>query len=238
MTGFASWRWERWLGSDLPPRDDEALRETTVAVLDTGVAIAHPALRDAHLVAAKSFVGEDPCQDPLGHGSACAGVLVASAGRGGPEGIVRGARLLFGQTIGASGEGSPEALCAGLWWALEEGASVIALPLGMLRPEPTLDAAVRALNARGVTLVAAAGNPYAGQVGPMYPAACEGVLCVGARAYTELYAAWVRRPDVVVPAHDVPVVDVAASWKLMGGTSAATMIAAGIIIRTMSVRAR
>lgn len=231
MTDFASWRWEDALGLSLPARDDEAIRRGTVAVLDTGLSTAHPALRGARVTAARSFVDEDPLDDRAAHGSACAGALVADGGHGGPEGLLAGARLLVGQVISSAEEGSVASLCAGLRWAMDLGASVIALPSGLLYPDDALDAVVAELVARGVVLVAAAGNPYAGQRGPMFPAACEGVLCAGAQAYAEQYATWSRRPDLVLPAHDIPVVDGDARWKLIGGTSIATMIAAGVLCR-------
>lgn len=65
----------------------------------------------------------------------------------------------------------------------------------------------------------------------MYPAAYEGVRCVGACAYASAYATWTRRPDIIVPTHDIPVVDLPSSWKLVNGTSVATMIAAGVVER-------
>lgn len=232
MTDFASWRWEDLLGSILPARDDEAIRRGLVAVLDTGLSTTHPALRSARIVAARSFVHEDPLGERAEHGSACAGVLIAEGGHGGPAGLLVGVGLLVGQVISTAHEGSLDSLCEGLRWAMDLGASVIALPSGMLRPEPALEALSQEVAARGVVLVAAAGNPYAEQQGPMYPGAYEGVICVGAQAYAHQYAVWSRPPDVVVPAHHIPVVDVDARWKLLGGTSIATMIAAGILART------
>lgn len=225
MADFGAWRWADRL--NLTPRAVGATG--LVALLDSGLSRSHPALRCAKISAARSFVGGIPTVDDVGHGSACAGVLVAEAGHGGPEGLLAGAEIVIGQVIGSDGVGTVEVLNEGLRWAGDCGAKVIALPLGFLSPDDALEKTISDLLRRDVVLVAAAGNPYAGQVGPMYPAACPGVVCVGVAAYAPEYASWARPPDMLVPTDGVPVVDVQGGWRLARGTSVAAVIAAGLI---------
>ncbi|MCS6916012.1 MAG: S8 family serine peptidase [Myxococcales bacterium] len=200
-----------------------------VAVLDTGLSLDHPALQGIRLAACRSFVGGDPHQDVTGHGTGCCGILVARPGLGGPAGLSPGIALLFGQIMGKDGRGTVAALCEGLRCAVGADADLIALPSGVLYEEPVLRAAVAEVLAAGVRLLAAAGNPFVGQTGPLYPAAYPGVLCVGAAAYRDLYAAWSRPPDVVVLANRRAVPMPGGTWREVSGTSLAVMIVAGLL---------
>lgn len=143
-----------------------------VAVLDSGVDLAHPDLLDVLVrdtegrVVGRDLVdGDDVPQDAFGHGTMVAGVAAAQAGNGlGIAGVVSGGvRLLPVRVLDEEGRGTTGRVAAGLDWAVEQGATVVNLSLesaglSALRDDATLDQALtRALDA-GVAVVVAAGN--------------------------------------------------------------------------------
>ncbi|HEU5469184.1 MAG TPA: S8 family serine peptidase [Actinophytocola sp.] len=203
-----------------------------LAVLDSGFNAAHPALRGVEVAGSRSFVGGDPLRDPVGHGTECCSIVVARPGHGGPAGVAPGVRLYVGQVIGAGGWGDPPALCAGLRWAAGLDIDVLAIPLGCLSSTPPLWHAIRTACARGVRVVAAVGNPYLGQRGPLYPAAYPGVTAVGAARFEDTYAAWRTPPDVIV--RTVPqVCTPGGGWRPGLDTSHATLHFAGTLCASM-----
>jgi subtilisin family serine protease len=174
--------------------------EVTVAILDTGLELEHPEYRDSLepgrdfvdiLNGAEDFIGdhiqadEEPA-DEVGHGTHVAGIL-AGRGRNMPMGVAPRCRLLpvrvlaamrrDGRTVGA---GLIENINTGVKWAVDRGADVINMSLGVrhtgggLPHEEVIDYCLR----RGVTVVAASGND--GRQELYYPGALPPVIAVGA----------------------------------------------------------
>ncbi|MCG6872479.1 MAG: S8 family serine peptidase [Gammaproteobacteria bacterium] len=101
-----------------------------VAVLDTGIDGKHPAFANLRIVE-RDFSG-DGDGDGNGHGSHCAGTLVGQPVQGRRIGVAPGVdALLVGKVLDRDGAGSTDQIYAGLLWALEEGANVISLSLGL-----------------------------------------------------------------------------------------------------------
>ena len=163
---------------------------TTVAVVDTGVDLAHPDLR-SKLVAGHDFVaGKTDCpagpQDENGHGTHVAGIAAAVTSNGiGVAGVAPDASIMPVRVLDAEGSGAQEDVAAGIRWAADNGAEVINLSLGELpvvgQLEPLnedIEAAVTHAWERGSLVVAAAGN----ETFPLcsYPAFAEHAVCVGA----------------------------------------------------------
>ena len=100
-----------------------------VAVLDTGIDPAHPAFAGATVIQ-RDFTGEGDA-DVDGHGTHCAGTIAGRDVDGFRIGVAPGVtEILAGKVLGQEG-GSTEWILQGMQWALEEGASVISMSLGM-----------------------------------------------------------------------------------------------------------
>src|SRR3546814_127904 len=100
-----------------------------VAVLDTGIESAHPALGDA-IDDIADFTGTGDAGDRDGHGTHCAGIIAAHATGGVPfQGIAPEARLLVGKVLNDEGRGSPRWVADGITWAIRNGADIISLSL-------------------------------------------------------------------------------------------------------------
>jgi subtilisin family serine protease len=163
---------------------------TTVAVVDTGVDLAHPDLR-SKLVAGFDFVaGKRDCpagpQDENGHGTHVAGIAAAVTDNGiGVAGVAPDAQIMPVRVLDEEGSGDLEDVAAGIRWAADHGAEVINLSLGELpvvgQLEPLnedIEAAVTHAWERGSLVVAAAGN----ESFPLcsYPSFADHAVCVAA----------------------------------------------------------
>jgi subtilisin family serine protease len=100
-----------------------------VAVLDTGIDASHEAFRGLR-VTQRDFTGEGDT-DRVGHGTHCAGIIAGRDVHGYRYGVAPGVdELLAGKVVGANG-GSTDALMRAMLWALESGAHVMSMSLGL-----------------------------------------------------------------------------------------------------------
>lgn len=114
------------VGADTSPFDGTGI---VVAVLDTGIDASHPAFAGVQLVQ-EDFTGEGN-GDTHGHGTHCAGTIFGRDVSGMRIGVARGVtKALIGKVIGGSGGSSAE-IASAIQWALENGANVISMSLGI-----------------------------------------------------------------------------------------------------------
>lgn len=103
----------------------------TVAVLDTGIDLAHPAFAGVSLET-EDFTSSGDAGDTDGHGTHCAGTLFGRDVDGMRIGVARGVeRALIGKVLGGDGESGTFAVFNGLTWALSKQAQVISMSLGI-----------------------------------------------------------------------------------------------------------
>jgi subtilisin len=152
-------------------------RGITVAVVDSGIDAAHPAVGVVDRAVALHWDGdaddvaiaEGPHADLFGHGTACAGIIRRVA----PDATLWSVRVL-----GSRLTGKGAVFAAGLRWAITAGAQVINLSLSTRREDyfslfhQIADEAAFA----GVVLVCAANNVQA----PTYPSQFSSVISVAA----------------------------------------------------------
>jgi serine protease len=187
-------------------------RDVTVAVIDTGVACwdKGPFSRGSDLAGTRcergfDFVNNrDEAADDHGHGTHVAGTIAQTTNNGrGAAGLAFCARLMPIKVLTRQGWGTVANVAEGIRFAADEGASVINLSLGGPIKSAILEDAVDHALARGVVVVAAAGNSGR-SVG--YPAAYEGVIAVSATDVSDKIA-WFssRGPEVTIAAPGVAV---------------------------------
>ncbi|MFE6714547.1 type VII secretion-associated serine protease mycosin [Streptomyces sp. NPDC057695] len=234
---------------------EEAWRTTrgegiTVAVLDTGVDAEHPDLAGSVLTG-RDLVGFGASRGDRAwarHGTAMAGII---AGHGhGPDGgdgvlgIAPDARILPVRVILESTDKARDkarktrgtALADGIRWAADHGADVINMSLGddskSAHPDAGEDAAVQYALAKGVSVVASAGN--GGEKGDhiSYPAAYPGVIAVTAVDRYGTHASFSTRrwyATVSAPGVDIAIADPDQRYYEGWGTSAAAAFASGAV---------
>jgi len=196
-----------------------------VAVVDTGVDLEHPDLRERFLrdptgeVVGLDLVAGGAPQDEHGHGTLVAGVIAATADNGvGVAGVAPNARLLPIRVLDEVGSGEGTNVDTAIRWAVDQGAHVVNLSLesvkaggnGTSAPGAPTDA-VRYAWERGVVVVAAAGNSAG--VPTEYPLDSP-VLLVGAVDRDDRiaeFSAGVREDALLAPG-----VDIVSTWCRAG----------------------
>ena len=176
---------------------------TTIAVVDTGVDLNHPDLKDK-LLPGVDLVSDETCtpgaQDLNGHGTHVAGIAAAATNNGiGVAGTAPAASILPVRVLDAAGEGTGEDIGAGIRWAADHGAQVINLSLGNDIPVVDVTGIAPAVDyawSRGAVIVAAAGNSTSPLCG--FPAASAHAICVAATdssGFPSYYSNFPLRPD-------------------------------------------
>jgi prepilin-type N-terminal cleavage/methylation domain-containing protein len=205
------------------PSHAKAGGPVVVAVIDSGVDLAHPELWGQLWVNPGEVPGNGldddgngfiddvfgynfenengDVQDTLGHGTHVAGILAARHDGRGMAGVHPGARLMVLKAANAQGKMTPLALARAIHYAVENGAKVIHMSLGVSPPGELETATVEWARRQGVLLVAASGSE--GQdTARMAPACLPGVLTVGATTRTDERAAlsgWGKELALVAP---------------------------------------
>lgn len=183
-------------------------RNVVVAVLDTGINPSHAALThmfdgdrtNGEVTAFRDYLngqsGVAAAYDDAGHGSHVAGIIAARGSSLSDKLVYAGVNLLGGapdvemvvaKVCGAQ-QCRAEAIPSAVQWAVDQHADVISLSLGGNRSRDIftslqrddLTRAIQAAVARGVVVVASAGNNGAGAQDVSTPADIPEVIAVGA----------------------------------------------------------
>ncbi|MCU6797130.1 S8 family serine peptidase [Paenibacillus sp. WQ 127069] len=167
---------------------EEKRKNIIIAIVDSGVDLNHPDLKDS-LERGANFVNPSlptaNANDDNGHGTHVAGIAAAITNNGiGIAGVAGGVRILPIKVTNAKGTGNSRSIGLGIIEAADRGASVINLSLGGDSIDPYLQDAIQYAQKKGAVVVAASGNESNHATGvhaPVaYPAAYPGVISVGA----------------------------------------------------------
>ena len=202
-------------------------RGVVVAVVDSAIDVNHPDLAGA-FVDQYDAVGRQ--EKPHFHGTGMVGAIAAHHRL---LGIAPQTKILAIQAFSSTTRQTPEAttkqILAGLDWAVRKGARVI--NMSFAGPyDPMLQLAMKNAHAKGVVLIAAAGN-LGPKSPPLYPAADPHVIAVTAIDENDhLFAQAVRGPHVAIaaPGVDVMVPAPEQTYQLTTGTSVAAAHVSGV----------
>lgn len=205
-----------------------------VAVLDTGVTPVSD-LAGA-LVPGFDAIGGGETNDENGHGTAVAALIAGRHDGAGADGVCPTCRIMPLKIAGADGSSPDVAQAAAINWAVEHGATLLSISfVGLESGGPVGDAIAGAV-ARGVTVVAAAGNEAT--TDRRWPAAYDAVLGVGATDETGGVAGFSNRGsnwvDLLAPAC-ANSMNPQQQTVLFCGTSVSTPLAAGSLAQLKSL---
>lgn len=201
-----------------------------VAVLDTGVDVDHPDLKDG-IIATHDFTG-DGVEDVNGHGTHCAGIIGAHLNNVGFVGVAPKAELLIAKVLGNDGSGAFSWIADGVLWAVEQGADIISMSLGGPTSSHRLYQAIHVALAKGVMVICAAGNEgslFQNSIG--YPGRYGGVITVASHDENGNRSGFSSRGgeiDVMAPGSNIWSTYVNGSYAELSGTSMATPFVSGL----------
>ena len=148
-----------------------------VAVVDTGVDLVHPDLVGNLVDGVNLLQPSKKPQDDNGHGTNVAGIIAASFNNDkGIAGIAPNAKIMPIKALEADGTGGEAKLGEGIKYAVDHGAKIVVLSLGLNKYSDYMEGIVQYAEDRNVLLVAAVGNE---STSVKYPAAYPTVLAVG-----------------------------------------------------------
>jgi hypothetical protein len=203
-------------------------RGVKIGLVDGAVAMGQPALAGADLVQKNFAPGASRA---TAHATAVASLIAGK--RGAFRGAAPGATLYVADVYGATPTGgSAEAIVRALAWLAQARAPVINISL-VGPPNILLEAAIKALVARGHLVVAAVGNDGPAAP-PLYPAAYPGVVAVtGVDSRRRILPEAGRGPHVefAAPGSEMAAAGVDGGFVSVRGTSFAAPLAAGLLAR-------
>lgn len=198
----------------------------TVAVIDSGIDAGHPELANS---VADNFDALGSSEGPHVHGTGIAGAIVAHARLMGsaPEARIIAIRAFGGATGGA--QSSSYIILRSLNYAAEHGAQIVNMSFAGPK-DAVIERAIAATAARGLVLIAAAGN--AGEKSPpLYPAANPNVIAVSATdRQDKLFSASNRGNYIALAAPGVDIFLPApdGKYQMTSGTSFSAAYVSGV----------
>jgi hypothetical protein len=198
----------------------------TVAVIDSGIDVNHPELANA---IAASFDALGSKEGPHVHGTGVAGAIVAHARL---MGSAPAARILAIRAFGAASNGAESTsyvILKGLDYAAVHGAEIVNMSFAGPK-DALIERAIAATAAKGIVMVAAAGNAGA-KSPPLYPAANANVIAVSATdAQDRLFTASNRGSYIAIAAPGVDIFLPAPDnkYQMTSGTSFSAAYVSGL----------
>lgn len=203
------WQWNATDQDLVPSWVRAAASSITIAVVDTGADVAAPSIAAKDPVTWNVATGRAAVSDAVGHGTFVASLAAGAADdETGVAGFGGDARLMVVQANRGSSAFSDVDEARAIVWAVDNGARIVNLSIAGASTSPVERAAIRYATARGVLLVAAAGNAARDGNPRIYPAALIGRsgLVVGAatrRGTRASFSSTGRYVDVLAPGVNV-----------------------------------
>ena len=229
--------------------------QVIIAVIDTGIDFDHPDLEGKIISGGFDFVNDDnDAADDNGHGTFVSGLAAAKSNNGvGIAGVSWNSKILPIKAVESDGAGFVSWLTEAVSYAADNGADVISMSLGFsLEPNeeaPALEEALQYAYAKGIVIVASAGNEGSGV---LYPAAYDDYcIAVAATDYSDIRASWSNfGPEVDVAAPGVKLVSLVPTWfpglewgdftippyAFADGTSASAAVVSGFVALIKSAK--
>lgn len=171
------------------------------------------------------FAGKNDPMDDNGHGTEMAGAIAAVGNnKKGIAGVAWKTQIMTLKTFSAAGQGSSDKLAAAVKYAADNGAKIInASWSSKIIEDPVLEAAVDYAYAKGVFVVAAAGN--GNNDASLYsPGNMKNVFAVGAADKKDKktpFSNWGERVDLMAPGVEIRTTKMGNAYSTTNGTSVA-----------------
>jgi subtilisin len=202
----------------------------SVAVIDTGIDSTHPDLAGQVAGGVNIIDPQHPdnWKDDEGHGTHVSGTIAGNGKNGGIAGVAPMAKLYAIKVLDKDGNGNYSDVIAGIEWAMNHGIKIANMSLGADEGSEPLHRAVQAALAKGMTIIAAAGNT-GGPVG--FPGAYPEAIAVGASDSSDHVAPFSSRgPEVayIAPGVEILSLKMGGGYVSLSGTSMASPHISGL----------
>jgi subtilisin len=207
-----------------------------VGIVDTGVDLSHPDLKD-NIKEAHGVLDCKNVVDDNGHGTHVAGTIAALDNDIGVVGVAPKVEIYSVKAFDKNGKSTVSGIVEALNWCLEKEVHVVNMSFGIKNNSITLRRAVKALHKSGIVLVAAAGNA-GGENSVLYPAKYPEVIAVAACGQDERPASFTSsgpEVDITAPGVDILSTYKDGQYKLMSGTSMAAPHVSGAAALLLSI---
>lgn len=251
--------WQVWGQEDIQANKlwDQNIKgnRVTVAVVDAGIDLKHPALTGRVAVNINEipdngidddknglvddykgfdFAYKSPTAQPSQHGTHVAGIIAAEPFKNPMLGVAPEAQLIPLNIMSDRGGGSLSAAVFAIKYAQSRGAKIINASWGGAICADILRQTILDVGEAGVLFISAAGNDGTDiDLYPEFPAAfaLPNQLTVGASVQSGLMAAFSNfgreRVDILAPGHQI-LSTVPGGWQIASGTSMATPFVSGV----------
>jgi major intracellular serine protease len=208
---------------------------TVVAILDTGIDINHPELKD-RIIGGRNFTGgsKDNFDDDNGHGTHVAGTIAAIENESGVVGVAPQTKLLICKVLDAQGSGGYSGITAAIKWAADwkgpngERVRVMNMSLGGPYSDPSQYKAILYAVSKGILVVVASGNEgdanedtYEYGYPSLYPE-CVTVAACDENKKLAYFSNNHKQVDVISAGVDVLSTYPKSKYAVLSGTSMAT----------------
>lgn len=206
------------------------IKETVVAVLDTGTESSHPAFngRVVPTDVNTSTSGErNDSSDDNGHGTQVAGVIIDSTL---DNVIVKPYKVLD-----KWGQGTLITLAAGIICAVNDNVDIINMSIAFSESSEILKEAIQLADRNDIVLIAASGNDSSDTL--YYPASYDGVIKVGAINESGVIANFSTKGedvDFAAPGVNIYTTTIGGKYKTVSGTSFASPLVAAVAATMLS----
>jgi subtilisin family serine protease len=235
-----------------------------VAIVDTGVQVDHPDLKNNIWVntaeqGGKPGVDDDGngyVDDVYGwdfrnnrpnaiddneHGTHCAGIIGAEMNGKGTVGVSPLVKIMPLKFLGADGSGDTATAIAAINYAVDNGAKVISNSWGGGGRSQLLEEAITRAVAKGVLVVAAAGNSASNNDSvASYPANYPGVISVASTDRNDALSSFSNYGSattrIAAPGSDIYSTVIGSSYAYLSGTSMATPQVSGALALALALR--
>ena len=209
-----------------------------VAVIDTGIELAHPDLKNNIKGSYNAIFPWKSANDDNGHGTHVSGIIAAESNAIGVVGAGPQIDLYAVKVLGKNGSGYLSDVIEGIDWAIANGMQVVNMSLGTSSNIQSFHDAVVRANQAGVVQVAAAGNSG---LAVNYPGAYPEVIAVSATDSTDTITSWSSRGpevDLSAPGNDIYSTYKGQTYRTLSGTSMASPHVAGAaaLVLTQTVK--
>lgn len=212
----------------------------TIAVLDTGVNVAHPDLKDRIVPGFNAYNNNTETSDLCGHGTAVAGVAAASTNNAlGVAGVAGAAKIMPVRIAYEDASGGCPAyfstIASGITWAADNGARIANVSFVGIAGSAAVKSAARYMKGKGgLVFISAGNNNIDEKVVP--DTAFIIVSSTNSTDSKSSFSSWGSFVSLAAPGSGIWTTNNALGYSAWNGTSFASPVGAGVAGLMMAAR--